>query len=66
MEHQPSQLYGSEECTAYLRYIIDEFDDLPDVNHFLQSYAFLLRPGNQQGQGDGSHTLFHIGGYDKT
>jgi hypothetical protein len=39
--------YGSEECTAYLRYIIDEFDDLPDVNYFLQSDAFLLRPGNK-------------------
>jgi hypothetical protein len=31
--------YGSEECTSYLRYIIDEFDDLPDINFFLQSDA---------------------------
>lgn len=32
---------GSEECTAYLSNIIDNYNNLPDVNIFLQSDAFL-------------------------
>jgi Protein of unknown function (DUF3431) len=48
--------YGSEECTAYLRYIIDEFDDLPDVNYFLQADALImLKPGTND---MGGHTPF--------
>lgn len=32
---------GSEECTAYLSNVIDNYNDLPDINIFLQSDAFL-------------------------
>mmetsp|Transcript_10551 Transcript_10551/g.19689 ORF Transcript_10551/g.19689 Transcript_10551/m.19689 type:complete len:337 (-) Transcript_10551:1924-2934(-) len=37
----PFKNAGSEECTAYLSNIIDNYHDLPDINIFLQSDAFL-------------------------
>lgn len=39
---------GSEECTAYLRYIIDRYDDLPEIIYFLQPDALRLNPRGHQ------------------
>lgn len=45
---------GSEECSAYLRYIIDRYDDgLPKVVYFLQPDALTLHT-----VGNASHTSF--------
>lgn len=30
---------GSEECSAYLKYIVDRYDDLPEIVYFLQPDA---------------------------
>ena len=44
---------GSEECTAYLQYIVDRYDELPEIIYFLQPDAlgFNTAKGHQ-------HTIF--------
>lgn len=44
---------GSEECTAYLQYIVDRYDELPEIIYFLQPDAlgFNRAKGHQ-------HTIF--------
>lgn len=36
---------GSEECTAYLQYIVDRYEDLPEIVYFLQADALSLNEG---------------------
>lgn len=38
---KPFQNAGSEECSAYLTTMIDEYDSLPDINVFIQSDVLL-------------------------
>jgi hypothetical protein len=39
---------GSEECSAYIKYIIDRYDDLPEVVYFLQPDALAYNEKKQK------------------
>lgn len=45
---------GSEECSAYMKYIIDRYDDLPEIVYFLQPDAMAYNTNKKQDQ----HTKF--------
>jgi hypothetical protein len=50
---QIQQNVGSEECTSYLRYIVDHYDNLPEVVYFLQPDSLAWNPNRNN-----KHTSF--------
>lgn len=50
----PQKNLGSEECSAYVQYIIDRYHEMPEIVYFLQSDALAQNTAKQNHQ----HTAF--------